>query len=475
MYKIFWHNNRYCFRMKYFLFFLALLFLNTLQAQIELSDKIIDYGVINQQSLRIADITITNKGKEKTFLLRTDFNPEFKILFSSNNRSIAPDSSIVLRVRFDPRKEGSFKIKNSLWFATEDKPITITFKGEVQYIYNSYNTPCPDFSENPTRKTDQNDLEIVVIDKISREKIKNARIRIVEQGLIQKTLFTNKKGESKLNNVPISYYYLLVDAKNYLGVDTALYINRMTGMLQFELEKQYNDVVEENKPQENNVVVEEVKPEENSVIEVEENTEQTDENILVVDESSALPESKYKKNNIVFLIDVSQSMNQKGKLDLLKSSMLSLVDILRESDDITIITYATNPKIILPTTSGIDKNKTKEIIKNLKAGGATSGSKGFKMAYEEVLSHLLVDGNNQVIVATDGAFKEEDNPKIIRLVKKHQNKNIKTSVIGIKSNSKTSEKLNEISTLGNGSFIYIEDYDASKAALIEEIKKQSRI
>jgi len=155
--------------------------------------------------------------------------------------------------------------------------------------------------------------------------------------------------------------------------------------------------------------------------------------------------------------------------------MLALVDILREKDDITIITYASNPKIILPTTSGINKSKTKNIISGLKAGGATSGSKGFKMAYDEVLKNLIPNGNNQVIVATDGVFKEEDNPKIIRLVKKYQSKNITTSVVGIKSSSMTSLKLNEISNLGNGSFIYIEKFDASREVLIEEIKKQAKI
>lgn len=438
-------------------------------SQINISNKVVDYGSITQQSDRLVDLIITNEGVEKVFILRTDFGPEFKILYSSNNRTIAPDSSIILRVRFDPRKEGTFRIKNSIWVSSEDKPITITFKGNVEFVQNSYNTPCPDFNQTSSSnsRTDKSDLTIEVVDKITLEKIKNARIRIVEQGRVQKTLFTNKRGMSEIRNIPISYYYLLVDAPEYKGQDTALYINKMTPNLYFELEKSNKDIVILEDTEE--------KPENTPAIIIDKPVTEEQDEIFVEDTSEDLPESLYKKNNIVFLIDVSQSMNQKGKLELLKSSMLALVDILREEDEITIITYATNPKILLPTTSGIDKKKTKEIISLLKAGGSTSGSKGFKMAYEEVIKNLLADGNNQVIVATDGVFKEEDNPKIIRLVKKHQNKNIKTSVIGIKSNEKTSQKLSEISQLGNGSFIYIEEYDASQKVLIEEIKKQSKI
>jgi len=458
--------------MKYLFIVLNLCLISPLLSQIDISQKVVDYGTINQNSNRLIDLIITNKGTKNTFILRTDFGPEFKILYSSDERTIAPDSTITLRVRFDPRKKGSFRLKNAIWFSSEEKPVNIIFKGDVEFVMNSYDTPCPSFDQTSNTSSNENDLAIVVVDKITKAKIKNARVRIIEQGRVQKTLLTNKKGFTEIKNIPISYYYLLVDASNYLGQDTALYINRMTNNLYFELEKNIEEVVEEE-------LIEEILVVNKEETEVLSPVEIKEEIGVVVDvkkdQSTDLPESLYKKNNIVFLIDVSQSMNQKGKLELLKSSMLALVDILREKDDITIITYASNPKIILPTTSGINKSKTKNIISGLKAGGATSGSKGFKMAYDEVLKNLIPNGNNQVIVATDGVFKEEDNPKIIRLVKKYQSKNITTSVVGIKSSSMTSLKLNEISNLGNGSFIYIEKFDASREVLIEEIKKQAKI
>lgn len=463
-----------------FVLFILLITLQS-QSQILFSKKTIDLGEVNQSNNRITDIIITNKGDKKTVILRSDFSKEFKILYSSASRSIFPDSSITLRVRFDPRKDGSFKIKNEIWFSTESKPTSLTFKGDVTYIYNSYNTPCPDFNSSPSKRNDTNDTSVLIIDKNTKEPIQGSRLRIIEHGVVQKTTQTNRKGIINLNKIPISYYYLVADMTSYYPADTALYINRMTNQIILELEPMEDLAIE------NSVRNIEIKEEEEiNVQEIplrEENPKEDPINIDSLpknedkpteDKSEDLPESLYAKNNIVFLIDVSQSMNQKGKMELLKSSMLSLVDILREGDEITIITYASNPTIILPTTSGIDKEKTKKIIMGLTPGGATSGSKGFKMAYQEVIKNLIIDGNNQVIVATDGAFKEEDNAKIKKLVKKHKSKNIKTSVVGIKSNSKTSEKLQKLSQLGEGSFIYIEDFDLSKKVLIEEVKKQSK-
>jgi Ca-activated chloride channel family protein len=202
--------------------------------------------------------------------------------------------------------------------------------------------------------------------------------------------------------------------------------------------------------------------------------------VMPVDSAIILPaidptllDPSLRPNNIVFLLDVSSSMAQGDKLELLKTSLLELSKVLRPIDQVTLISYAGEAKILLPTTSGDQKAAINEIIAQLHANGVTSGAKGFTKAYNSIKEHYVADGNNQLIVITDGAFKPEDQTKIEKLVKKWTKKQIRTSLVAIKSNTFAKEKLTLVSNIGNGSFLLIEDEEQAKHILIEELKKQS--
>jgi Ca-activated chloride channel family protein len=183
----------------------------------------------------------------------------------------------------------------------------------------------------------------------------------------------------------------------------------------------------------------------------------------------------YAKNNVVFLIDVSQSMAQKGKLELLKASMLRLTEALRDVDQVAIITYASQTDVVLDVAQAANKEEMARVIQGLEAGGMTAGAKGFKGAFALNLRHYLKDGNNQVIVATDGAFRKADHAKIVKMVKKYRRKDVHTTVIGIRSTSYASKVLKEIARSGDGSYLALDDFDAGQELLLDEIKKQSFI
>ncbi|MEP6466055.1 MAG: von Willebrand factor type A domain-containing protein, partial [Parafilimonas sp.] len=109
-------------------------------------------------------------------------------------------------------------------------------------------------------------------------------------------------------------------------------------------------------------------------------------------------------SNLVFLIDVSGSMDEPDKLPLVKSSLKLLVDQLRPQDKVALVVYAGNAGLVLPSTSGDDKIKIKDAIDALDAGGSTAGGEGIKLAYNTAKKNFIKGGNNRVILCTDGDF-----------------------------------------------------------------------
>lgn len=114
--------------------------------------------------------------------------------------------------------------------------------------------------------------------------------------------------------------------------------------------------------------------------------------------------SELPASNLVFLLDVSGSMSSPNKLPLLKKSFNLLIDNLREDDRVAIVVYAGAAGLVLPSTSGADKNKILEALNNLNAGGSTAGGAGIKLAYKVAQDNFIKGGNNRIILATDGDF-----------------------------------------------------------------------
>ena len=117
-----------------------------------------------------------------------------------------------------------------------------------------------------------------------------------------------------------------------------------------------------------------------------------------------IPIENLPPSNMVFLVDVSGSMDEPNKLPLVQASMNMLADQLREKDKVAIVVYAGSAGLVLPSTSGSNKIKIKEAINNLEAGGSTAGGEGIKLAYKIARENFIKEGNNRIILATDGDF-----------------------------------------------------------------------
>ena len=175
-------------------------------------------------------------------------------------------------------------------------------------------------------------------------------------------------------------------------------------------------------------------------------------------------------SNLVFLIDVSGSMMGENRLPLVKASMKMLTDQLREKDRISIVVYAGNAGLVLPPTSGADKIKIKTAIDALDAGGSTAGGEGIMLAYKTAQENFLKEGNNRIILCTDGDFNigASSDDDMVRLVEKERNKGIYLTVLGYGMGNYKDSKMQLLADKGNGNHAYIDGINEAKKVLVNE-------
>lgn len=175
-------------------------------------------------------------------------------------------------------------------------------------------------------------------------------------------------------------------------------------------------------------------------------------------------------SNIIFLIDVSGSMDDINKLPLLQSSFKLLTDQLREQDKVAIVVYAGAAGVVLPSTSGDQKQKIKEAISQLRAGGSTAGGQGIKLAYDIARQNLIEGGNNRVILATDGDFNvgASSDADLVRMIEKERESGIFLTVLGFGMGNYKDNKMQQLANKGNGNHAYIDDISEAKKVLVGE-------
>ena len=175
-------------------------------------------------------------------------------------------------------------------------------------------------------------------------------------------------------------------------------------------------------------------------------------------------------SNLVFLLDVSGSMNASNKLPLLKSALKMLVNELRVEDKVSIVVYAGAAGVVLEPTSGKNKTKIINALDNLNAGGSTAGGAGLKLAYKLANENLLKKGNNRIILATDGDFNVgvSSNTEMEKLIETERKKGIFITVAGFGIGNYKDSKMEIIANKGNGNYFYIDNIQEARKAMVEE-------
>lgn len=175
-------------------------------------------------------------------------------------------------------------------------------------------------------------------------------------------------------------------------------------------------------------------------------------------------------SNLVFLIDVSGSMGSDNKLGLLVKGYKLLVSQLRPKDRVAIVTYAGNTRVALKSTSGGNKEIIIGALDGLMAGGSTAGAAGIELAYAEAQEHFIKNGNNRVILATDGDFNVglSGVGELERMIEKKRESGIFLSVLGFGMGNYKDNKMETLADKGNGNYAYIDNLQEARKVFISE-------
>ncbi|HVC93182.1 MAG TPA: von Willebrand factor type A domain-containing protein, partial [Pirellulales bacterium] len=176
-------------------------------------------------------------------------------------------------------------------------------------------------------------------------------------------------------------------------------------------------------------------------------------------------------SNLVFLVDVSGSMDVADKLPLLKSAMAMLVDQLGENDRVAMAVYAGSSGLVLPATSGERKAEIRSALEQLQAGGSTNGASGIELAYQVARQNFIRGGTNRVLLATDGDFNVgvTDEGALTRLIEEQAKSGVFLSVLGFGRGNLKDATMEKLADKGNGNYAYIDGPNEARKVLVEQL------
>jgi Ca-activated chloride channel family protein len=176
-------------------------------------------------------------------------------------------------------------------------------------------------------------------------------------------------------------------------------------------------------------------------------------------------------SNLVFLIDVSGSMNAPDKLPLLQDAFKMMTRELESKDKISIVVYAGAAGLVLEATPGNYKEEIINAINRLQAGGSTAGGAGIQLAYQTARANFITKGNNRVILATDGDFNVgvSDGDDLVQMIKNYRDQGIFLTILGFGTGNYKDSKMEKLADEGNGNYFYIDNINEAHKVLVREL------
>ena len=183
-----------------------------------------------------------------------------------------------------------------------------------------------------------------------------------------------------------------------------------------------------------------------------------------------IPSENLPSSNFVFLLDVSGSMSDPNKLDLVKSSIKLLTNNLRKTDKVAIVVYAGAAGVALESTEGTDKQKIMEAVESLHAGGSTAGGEGIMLAYKIAEKNFIPNGNNRIILCTDGDFNVgiSSPDELEKMIESKRKTGVYLTVLGYGMGNYKDNKLQILAEKGNGNHAYIDNIQEANKVLVNE-------
>lgn len=449
-----------------------------------------DFGEIYSYSERFVDIYVKNNTGDVAYILSVKKPNE--VVYIQRGAMMLKDSSTVLRFQVNPTKKGRFNYEIPVYTSDRNEPTIIRLKGEMKDLPDRGNnnfTSCPNFNQKPG---DGNPLDfsltVLTIDAETKKPLEKSAVTILQNGRpIAK--WTTKRDGKYTDQVPLGLTYFYATNTDYYPAELGAYVNFKRNFIVLELTKKEvvedEPIIAEEIPTENEIVIEEEPVTENETVLLDKlkdilaNEEPITDSIeefdaIIPPALAELPTENFDADyfnpiNVVFVIDVSSSMSQADRLELMKYSLYELSDMLRPQDRIALVSYATNAKVILPSIKGSEKDDIKEAVGGMRAQGLTAGGAGIKLGYKQAKRNFIKNGNNHVIIITDGGFNRASGD-YQKFIEKYLKRGITMSVVGIKNNEKAEESMREAAALGNGRYVPIHRLSDAQNNLKQEIR-----
>ncbi len=408
---------------------------------LKLSSNTIDFGRIAAIVYPAKTVEFTNVGADKLAILLVEKGPNVKVNFQ--RKFYQPGEKGIISFYYEARDLGEFSEDVKVYTNLDTEPIIITLKGTCISVQECF----PNIHNLTLRN-------VLVINKNTQAPVPMAVLTLIHNHNTQKpfNLKMDKNGKA-VEELPIGLYSISSVMSGFEPYTNDLFIP-----------KTYPNVVVELTPKQ---------PAPEALPSIAEPKPAKTTNVIVT--SPDLPEDQYAANNIVLLLDVSGSMHSQGKLGLLQLSINNLAMVLRPIDFVTIITYATDAKVVLAGVPGNEKDKIINVVQELVPHGSTQGVKGLNLAYEMAVKDFIKGGNNQVILATDGEFSERNvtDEYYQQFISGYSGKGIKLSILGFGVNKMAEERMKKMTAAGRGSYIHVDSEQYIKDVLIKEIKSMS--
>ncbi|MSQ78426.1 MAG: VWA domain-containing protein [Flavobacteriaceae bacterium] len=467
---------------------IVLLLAEFAHAQLQFQSIRHDYGTIPKARKLMSEFVVTNTGATDEYILRLSGSRQFSFVFMQE--VLKPGQSDTVKLLYAPQQKGAFSEKIQVYLSSPMEPITLSIKGVVGELDPDALSICYSFKynhPNDYQAVAVTGQKVTVIDKKTGKPIPEAFVQVFSLSDRISSDYTKADGTVGFI-LPPNLYELRVRADFYTSATQEQYMNKTTTDVVIALERNEDitDTAILQSTQVQAVRIDTVKPLEVVIPKVDTMpvVVSTPKDTVIIPPLDNTPKPEllngllnpdvYAPSNVVFLLDISGSMQQETRLPSLKKSMKALVEQLRHTDKITILAYNESIKIVFPTGYVTDKAKLFKQIDTLKAGGLTATDRGLKLAYEMALSGFIPGGNNQVILATDGIFGVTPVEKTMINKAAHALQPVILSVMGFGLAPVINEKLANLAAEGNGSF-FSGRGPGGMTALAEEIKAKSRI
>lgn len=438
------------------------------------------FGKLKDWNNPLAVFLYTNISTQTQSFLPIAYMEDISVSFEKDK--VLPGETVEVYVRYYTESFGRFEKKVDFYVNTEAQAMELMVDGKIVSFH-------PDaFSYCPRADGRSEEFELGFIHEVEVRDIKTNEV-LIDYSIVLNSASQNfkknvgekdlERGRYVVKKMRPNLFEIKVKKEGYVYYEQLHYINRNSGLTRVYLSQDPDHQVD---PELEDAIVKDNSDTlfvpVDSIVEVEvveEITIVADSNEII--DNGSLNNALFNFNHIVFVIDVSASMRKEEKLPLLKYSMAKLIEVLRENDRVTIITYSSSVNVVVDNLSGANKEAILDAILALEAKGSSYGSEALNSAYDLAKEHFLEDGNNELILASDGLFNSSDfkEGKVYRKAWwNYKKNNLRLSTIAFGKSKSALDFMEKSANYGGGNYIQIPDKTVASEVLVQNIMEHSK-